>query len=65
MSDSCGYAGTEIIRRTVGDSKVSDISSVCDKDARTEMERHLITLGIKLIKNSACIHSGAELMELL
>ena len=65
MNDSCGYAGTEIIRRTVGDSKVSDISSVCDNDTRIEMERHLITLGIKLIKNSARIHSGAELMELL
>ena len=65
IRDSCGYAGTEIIRRTVGDSKVSDITSVTDTDTRIAMERHLIKLGIGLIKNAANIACGADILEML
>ena len=43
MADSLGYAGTEIIRRTVGDSKVSEISSVKDLSRRIPMEKALIS----------------------
>ncbi len=65
IRDSCGYAGTEIIRRTVGDSKVFDITSVSDAESRIAMERHLIKLGIDLIKNAANITCGADVLEML
>lgn len=61
MADSVGYAGTEIIRRTVGDSKVAEITSVTDLDQRIPMERALIRLGIMLIKNRAQLRTGTEI----
>ena len=50
MADSYGYAGTEIIRRVVGDSKVMEVTSVKNPDQRIPMERALIRMGIFLIK---------------
>ena len=50
MADSYGYAGTEIIRRVVGDSKVMEVTSVTDPAIRIPMERALIKMGIFLIK---------------
>ena len=50
MADSYGYAGTEIIRRVVGDSKVMEVTSVTDPAVRIPMERALIKMGIFLIK---------------
>jgi len=50
MADSYGYAGTEIIRRVVGDSKVMEVTSVTDPDIRIPMERALIKMGIFLIR---------------
>ena len=61
MADSVGFAGTEIIRRTVGDSKVMEITSVSDLSRRILMERALIRLGIMLIKNRTRICSGSEI----
>jgi 5-methylthioribose kinase len=63
MADSLGYAGTEIIRRVVGDSKVMEVTSVTDPAQRLPMERALIKLGIALVKDRAGIRSGAELTE--
>ena len=63
MADAAGYAGTEIIRRTVGDSKVMEVSSVTDPEKRIPMERALIKLGIVLIKNRSTFRRGRELTE--
>ena len=63
MADSAGYAGTEIIRRTVGDSKVLEVTSVTDPEKRIPMERALIKLGIALIKNRSTFRRGRELTE--
>ena len=64
MADSLGYAGTEIIRRTVGDSKVMEVSSVNDLTQRIPMERALVRLGIALIKRREQLHSGEEVVRL-
>jgi 5-methylthioribose kinase len=64
MADSLGYAGTEIIRRTVGDSKVMEVSSVTELSQRIPMERALVKLGIALIKRRDALRSGGELTEL-
>lgn len=50
MSDSLGSAGLEIIRRVVGDSKVMEITTVDNIEKRVEIERELIKIGIKFIK---------------
>lgn len=63
MADSMGYAGTEIIRRTVGDSKVMELSSVQDMSERIPMERALIELGIDFIMSRNTISSGEEIVE--
>ena len=63
MADSLGYAGTEIIRRTVGDSKVKELNDVKDLSIKIPMERSLIELGIKLIKNRYSITEGKEITK--
>jgi len=62
MADTFGYAGTEIIRRTVGDSKVSELTDLTELSLRIPMERSLIRLGIRLMENAEDIHSGKELL---
>jgi 5-methylthioribose kinase len=64
MADSAGYAGTEIIRRTVGDSKVMEVSSVTEPSLRIPMEHALIRLGIALILQRDQFTNGRELTEL-
>ncbi|MEI0560816.1 S-methyl-5-thioribose kinase [Brachyspira pilosicoli] len=64
ISDSIGYAGTEIIRRTVGDSKVMEVSSVELSDKKLKMERTLIKTAIMLIENKDCIEEGKDLTKI-
>lgn len=61
MKDAVGYAGTEIIRRTVGDSKVKELTSVTDPKIKIPMERSLILLGKRFILKRQEISCGAEL----
>ena len=61
-ADSLGYAGTEIIRRTVGDSKVMEVSSITDPTRRIPMERALVKLGITLIKQREVLRNGDEVV---
>ncbi len=63
MADSLGYAGTEIIRRVVGDAKVAELTGVENLEQRILMERALLKLGITLIKQRAVICSGRGLTE--
>lgn len=61
LADSLGYAGTEIIRRIVGDSKVMEVTSVTDPAQRLPMERALLKMGIFLIKNRELPLSGRDI----
>lgn len=63
MADTLGYAGTEIIRRVVGDSKVLELSAVDDPHIRLPMERALIRLGIRLIKERTHIQRGKDITD--
>lgn len=62
--DTLGYAGTEIIRRCVGDSKVKEITSIEDSEVRIKVERILISFGKYLIMNRKSINSGKELISI-
>uniref|UniRef100_UPI000A708A88 hypothetical protein n=1 Tax=Clostridium sp. NkU-1 TaxID=1095009 RepID=UPI000A708A88 len=61
MADTLGYAGTEIIRRVVGDSKVEEVSGVENAEKRIEIERALILTGIVLIKQREKLSQGKEI----
>ena len=63
QADTFGFAGTEIIRRTVGDTKVAEINSVTDKTMRLHMERALIATGEKLIMERTRIRSARQIVE--
>ena len=63
LADSVGYAGTEIIRRVVGDAKVWEITSVTDKHIKIPLERSLILLGKTLITRRHDIRFGAGLIQ--
>ena len=66
LADTVGYAGTEIIRRTVGSSKVAEVQSFpMDDPRRAQMERILIGLGSHFIMNRKRIKFGFELIHIL
>lgn len=52
LKETAGYAGTEIIRRTVGVAKVLDIDRVKSQEGYSEVEKKLLKTGIDLIINS-------------
>lgn len=60
LADSIGYAGTEIIRRVVGDAKVVEVTSVTEMEKRIPMERALIEIGICFIKNRDKLITGQK-----
>lgn len=63
LSDSLGYAGTEIIRRVVGDSKVSEVTTIEDLETRIKVERALIKIGVYLIMNRDQINCGSDIVQ--
>ncbi|WP_428770809.1 S-methyl-5-thioribose kinase [Treponema sp. HNW] len=63
-ADSLGFAGTEIIRRVVGDTKVKELSSVKDGAVKIRMERALILTGENLIMNRHKNLSGKNIVNL-
>ena len=64
MADSLGYAGTEIVRRPVGDSNVMEVSSGSDLSQRVPRERALVKLGVALIKQRETLCTGRDVVEL-
>nr|WP_072514874.1 S-methyl-5-thioribose kinase [Ndongobacter massiliensis] len=62
VDDSFGYAGTEIIRRVVGDSKVLDVTSVEDPKQRIRLDQSLLTFGIALILRRKQLQTGQDVL---
>lgn len=62
LADSVGSAGLEIIRRVVGDSKVMEVTSIEYIEKRVAVERELIEIGIRFIKNRYEIKVGKDLV---
>ena len=65
LEDAAGMAGTEIIRRTIGDSKVKEIESIESIEARVYMDKFLILLGKRLIKDRYIINMGKDYINLI
>ena len=49
LEDTAGYAGMEIIRRTVGAAKVKDIAGIPDSRQKAIAQRRLIQAGSRLV----------------
>lgn len=64
VSDSFGFAGTEIIRRVVGDAKVIEVTSVDDIKNRQRLDKMLIKMGIELIMKRQTLTKGENLINI-
>ena len=60
MADTFGYAGTEIIRRTVGSSKVMELNTVTEPAVRAAMERALVKVGVRFVKERESLRTGED-----
>jgi 5-methylthioribose kinase len=60
LSDTAAFAGTELIRRTVGMAQVKDVTSIADPEKRTYVERVNILCGKELIMNRKQFKSGID-----
>ena len=61
-NDTLGYAGTEIIRRTVGDSKVIETTSIENQEIKNLVMKILIKIGSDLILNRKVYNDGVEVI---
>lgn len=65
ISDSFAYAGLEIIRRTVGDSKVRELTEVKDPKVRQTLDKLLVETGIYLIENRSDLEAGSQVVNFI
>lgn len=62
-NDTLGYAGTEIVRRTVGDTKVLEINDIKDQSLKNLVMKIFIKVGSNLIMNRSVYTSGKQVMD--
>ena len=65
LGDTSGYAGTEIIRRTVGVAKVKEIQAINDDIIKPQLERVLIKIGQEFILNRNNLTCGQAFVDLV
>ena len=58
-ADAYGFAGTEIIRRAVGDTKIAEFDAMGSDLRRITMERIVIKIACRLIKRRRQAGVGA------
>lgn len=61
LRDTAGFAGCEMIRRSVGFAHVFDVDSITDNQKRVKVLEMNLEIGVKLIKNHQHISSFATL----
>ena len=59
LADAYGFAGTEIIRRAVGDTKTAEFDAMGQNSQRITMERIIIKTACRLIKRRRQANIGA------
>jgi 5-methylthioribose kinase len=64
-ADTLGYAGCELIRRTVGLAHVADLDSISDSSVRGACEAKALQLGRDLIMQRHSLANMSQLMQLL
>ena len=63
LSDTAGYAGTELHRRTVGMAQVKDVTTIADSEKRAHAERVNIICGKDYILNRTEFKTGADFVN--
>ncbi|GAB59884.1 S-methyl-5-thioribose kinase [Rheinheimera nanhaiensis] len=64
-ADTLGYAGCELIRRTVGLAHVADLDKISNSTVRGQCEAKALQLGRDLIMQRHSLANMAQLMQLL
>lgn len=65
LADSLGYAGAEMIRRTIGLAHVLDLESIEDAERRADSERLALKLGQILIKQRSAFTGIDQAIDML
>ncbi len=65
LRDTAGFAGCEMIRRSVGFAHVFDVDSIADESKRVFVLEMNLEIGLKLIKNHQHISSFSELENIV
>ena len=60
LSDTAAYAGTELIRRTVGMANVKDVTTIADEAKRAHAEKVNILCAKDYIMNRTAFKNGAD-----
>ncbi|MGP1907107.1 S-methyl-5-thioribose kinase [Metabacillus sp. JX24] len=63
FEDAVGFAGVEIIRRTIGLAHVADLDLVEPHDRKIEAKIRALELGKKLVKNRGSIKTPAQIAD--
>lgn len=53
FTDAVGFAGCELIRRTIGLAHVADLDGIANKEKRIQAKKQALSLGRELIKYEA------------
>lgn len=65
LADALGYAGCELIRRTVGLAHVADLEQITDTSLRGQNEKKAIALGRELIMQRATLANIEQVLALV
>ncbi len=65
LEDTAGYAGMELIRRTVGVAKTKDLAGIENPVLKQEAEREILETGIRLVMERRSAAEGAEALKKL
>lgn len=63
--DTVGFAGTEMIRRTVGLAHVADLDGIESKERRLAAKAQSLRLGAALVKSAKHLHTIEDLVDLV
>jgi 5-methylthioribose kinase len=63
FEDAVGFAGIEIIRRTIGLAHVADLDSIEPFERKIEAKQRALHLGSQLVKNRQTIKTTADIAE--
>ncbi|MFZ3589568.1 S-methyl-5-thioribose kinase [Bacillus sp. DJP31] len=65
FEDTIGFAGCELIRRTIGLAHVADLDGISNDELRISAKRKALSLGSQLIKSRQKIQSIEQLIEIV
>ncbi|WP_333606870.1 S-methyl-5-thioribose kinase [Arsukibacterium sp.] len=65
LADSLGYAGCELIRRTVGLAHVADLDSISNASLRAQAEQRALALGRQLILQRTGLANISQVLNLV